>query len=176
MTKNFLSNPRPNVINYTKNAQPHCSWNGEIKSIQSEKYFSLISYESRSPWLQSSSAGTTEKMPGAGTLSDNLRAVVVFSEIQLPSPLLLQADQGAFLCLKVSYTHSSVQRDAREASLDGDADDWQRHWRWCWRMKNSISLRPTFPVCSGKSKREILHRRERYAPLLLSHHFVLHGK
>lgn len=49
-------------------------------------------------------------MPGAGTLSDNLRAVVVFSEIQLPSPLLLQADRGAFLCLKVSYIHGSVQR------------------------------------------------------------------
>lgn len=87
-------------------------WRDKVHS----EYFSLISYESRSPWLQSSPAGTTEKTPGAGTLSDNLRAVAVFSEIQLPSPLLLQADHGAFLCLKVSYTHSSVQRGQRSVS------------------------------------------------------------
>lgn len=56
-------------------------------------------------------------MPGAGTLSDNLRAVAVFSEIQLPTPLLLQADHGAFLCLKVSSTHSPVQRGQPEKRL-----------------------------------------------------------
>lgn len=175
MTKKFLSNPCPNVINYTKNAHPHCSWNGELKSIQSEKYFSLISSESRSPCLQSSLAGTTEKMPGAGTLSDNLRAVVVFSEIQLPSPLLLQADHGAFLCLKVSYTHSSVERSQR--SVYG--------WR-CWWLTEALKMmlkdekfhpRPTFLVCSDKSKCETLHWRERCVPLLLfQKHLMLHGK
>lgn len=53
---------------------------------------------------------TTEKMPEARTLSDNLRAVAMFSEIQLPSPLLLQAKCGAFLYLKESEGYSSVQR------------------------------------------------------------------
>lgn len=94
-------------------------------------------------------------MPGAGTLSDNLRAVAVFSEIQLLSPLLLQANCGAFLYLKVSYTHSSVHRCLEKCAwmvmmlIDREVDDEAKD-----KKKIPSLLKLTFSVHSVKNKCE----------------------